>query len=767
MDLSQVLRRGNGSARSGLGRHTVGNALVVHLPNGMTEEAQALALGVAPDTEHDLVVLDLPVDLPVSIWESVAEVLPRRRRGVRLVIGGRSREGTALAGQWLAERINRPVLAPDGVVFPSAGGALFVHSGQSSGWVRFQPGRPSAWDSKRFPRPAWDSRQTAETTVTSSTGVAEPLPGGFWIRPTGGDTVANQHRRALITAMPTQHETMTIVLGCPGLPALSLDDVARLWMKLPADVRANARFVQYGPVSADGPYGQALADLLAERTGVYTGLPIGSPDAPVIRTVLPDGSPGWYPSAREIGYRPRESPELRGYRAPIDGLNEIAPAVYWYAPDAVIEVVQSGLLVRPPQDGPNTPAVRALTIDPSLHTLAYDPAVDADEPRMLLLAQDVLARLDQRTRQMSRVLPAAALLHARAQVRPVERTVAMRVIPPALPAAEPQAPVPEVIESVDAHDAPQEIPPAGIPPVEIPVGVAPTDVKQVLEQPKAMTVAARLNPTPAVARLRVQSTPGADATALLPARGVEKEREWLRRSLGAEFGVRSNAVARILSQHPGFQGALSTSSAQVLTDAVAVQLYLSASGASIDHELRTGANGPHVPLARCVVSGLSRLPSHRGTATFATTLPPEAWKLLVSRPALTEWGFLNTLTRQSSTLDGDVEVLVWSITGRRTKLLEPAEGGVDNRVVFVPGTSFKVLRAQQPSAAARGVVLLRELTTGEVDDDGRVATDRVALDELATTALDRELERWAGQDPAGSELDDRAAGRFGAFPGLV
>jgi hypothetical protein len=228
----------------------------------------------------------------------------------------------------------------------------------------------------------------------------------------------------------------------------------------------------------------------------------------------------------------------------------------------------------------------------------------------------------------------------------------------------------------------------------------------------------------------------------------------------------SNSVARILSEHPGFQGALSTSSVEVLTDAVAVQLYLSAKGTAIDAGLRSGVNGPHVPIARCVVAGLSRLPSHRGPATFVTSLSSSATTLYRTQKVLTEWGFLNTLTQPSSTLDGDTDVLVWSITARRTKLLEPAEAGVENRVLFVPGTSFKVLELREPADGARGLVLLRELTASEVDETGKVASDRISLDELALVSLRRELEVWAeaeGRRP----MDKKAAQRFTALPGLV
>ncbi|UKD59057.1 hypothetical protein L3Q65_20795 [Amycolatopsis sp. FU40] len=809
MELS-LIRRDDGA----LEKKTVGNALVVHLAQGMTGEAQSLALGVAADPDHDLVVVDLPVDSPIAMWESVAKALPRRRRGVRLVIGGRSRETTALAGQWLAERINRPVLAPDGSVIPSAGGALFVHAGRGGGWVRFRPGRPPAWEAKRFPRPAWDSGIAAELTPTSSRGVAEPLPGGLWVRPVGFDAPQRHHRTALISRMPAQHDTMTIVLGCPGCPPLALDDAARLWVQLPEKVRAKARFVQYGPMQVPGEaaIGQALADLLGKPVAFYAGVPVGSPQLPTLRTVLYDGRLGWRPFTTELGYEPRSGdetplPELLSHRPPIHGLDQVSPAVYWYSPDAVVEVVQSGLLVRPPQDGPSSAAIREIGLDAAVHNLTFDAADEGSASRMRLLAEDLLARLDEQTRRMSRVLPAAALLAERARPRVAARAldaiesghpapVAVAAPPaaylPAAPAAlgiaaptevpgaiAAPAPVPAPVKPEAPAEPPVKVsaaPPAAKPITQLaPADVAPAKpveppVAKVPAPEKLPAAPASDKPKPAPAELRFQETPGAESTALLPKRGADKERQWLRKSLGAEYGLMSNTVARILSEHPGFQGVLSTSSsAEVLTDAVAVQLYLSPKGSTIDAGLRRGANGPHVPVARCVVAGLSRLPSHRGPATFATELPPSAWPLLDGRKVLTEWGFLNALTHPSSAVDGETDVLVWSITGRRTKLLEPSEGGVENRVLFVPGTSFKVLETRKPAAGARGAVLLRELTASEIDETGRVANDRASLDELAMNSLRQTVQTWAeaGEDLVATVMDEQAAERFGALPGLA
>jgi hypothetical protein len=877
-----IVRRHNAAEGSELSKHTVGNALVIHPAGGMTDEAQALALGVAPDTEHDLVVVDLPVNSPIAMWESVARALPRRRRGVRLVIGGRSRETAAMAGQWLSERIGRTVIAPDGMVIPSAGGSLFVHSGRGSGWVRFQPGRAPRWEAKRFPRPTWDSALTAEVSSTSSRGVVEPLPGGLWIRPVGFDQRQSQHRGRLIRGLPPQDNVLTIVLGCPGCPPLTLDDAARLWVRLPESVRQNARFAQYGPMSTPSgtKLGQAIADLVGKEISFYSGMPVGSTKTPEVRTVLFDGRLGWRAFARELAYRPRVDgvqdapPRLVSHRTPLLGLMEVSPAVYWYSPDAVIEVVQSGLLVRSPHDGARTLALRGVTLDNAIHNLTFDAASEDTVARMRALAEDVFGRLDPETRRVSRILPASALLAERATAQVTRKAMAeieAGGFAPALSATSTEVAIREPSEdgsviaeagsgayqpvgqapsfagpvdlAVDAVPAPAEVPAVGIvqrlepvkttsvtapaptapvpPPVSLPVSpisasqppwfrtestagpagettvqvpiqptvgstvdatsetradaaVTLTRVEQPLEVPEPVEEIAEpapevLEESPAAeprTDVSVQPTPVPEASALLPKRGVDQERGWLRKSLGQEYGLMSNGIARVLSQHPGFQGALSTSQAEVLTDAVAVQLYLSSKGAAIDAGLRTGNVGPHVPIARCVVAGLSRLPSHRGPATFTTSPSPKEWELYRTHKVFTEWGFLNTLAGPSSNVPGDTDVLVWSITARRTKLLEPLQGGLEDRVLFVPGTSFKVLELKEPQEGARGLVMLRELTPSEVDETGRVDPNRVSLDELALVSLRRELEVWAESDER-RPIDPGAAARFSVLPGLV
>ncbi|HEX3783011.1 MAG TPA: hypothetical protein VHX38_25375 [Pseudonocardiaceae bacterium] len=881
MSLVQRRRAADGPIK--LSKHTVGNALVVHPASGMTRASQELALRVAPDGEHDLVVVDLPPGLPISMWESVAALLPRHRQGVRLVINGRSRETTALAGQWLSERLGRPVVAPDGRLRRGVGGTLFVESGQGSGWVRFRPGRPPSWETKRFPRPPWDIGIISEVTPTSARCVAEPIPGGIWIRPVGYDAQQRQSRVWLTEALPCQPEVLTIVLGAPGCPPVSLDDAARVWKRLPEEIRGKVRFAHYGPVwLAEGRvFSQELADLLSTRITSYTGLPMGPGQPPAVHSVGADGRLGWQAFARELAYEPGASsgttkaPTLISHRPPLQGIEEVSPAVYWYAPDAVIEVVQSGLWLRPPEDLAHADVVRSVPLDWTMNRVVFEVSDAARAARMRMLAEDVMARLDPPTRQISQFVSAASLLSGRPVINvggralgsvdseagsprraaleneaatsvqvgpgpmvinaaapdlsatatgagqdeiailvnadtvsleaepaptkvlrrpatqggqsPAEAKAAVAAPPapptgtapptvdstgPATPATqrptEPAAPLggfrlesQSIPGQEESFEIPEPPPPAA-PPEPAAPPAPPEDAEQ---QAPAPTAPAEL-PVERKLVVRVQPTPAGDASALIPTSGMEEERRWLRSNLGQQYGTLANAVARVLSEHPGFHGALTRSAGEVLTDAVAVRLYLSGQGASVDEALRTATVGPHIPFARCVVAGLARLPSHRGPSVFAASPTEEALRLYREHQVITEWGFTHALSAPCSETKGEYDVLLWAMTARRTKLLEPETDGIADRVLFVPGTSFKVLDIVEPKDGARGQLMLRELAAGEIDSDGRVDPSRVSLDELATNTLLRQVERWAAEKPQ-RRIDVLGVQRFDALPGLV
>ncbi|GAA0804879.1 hypothetical protein [Spirilliplanes yamanashiensis] len=877
-----ALHNSQAQRRQDIAGHTVGNAMVLHLENSISAEARALAMNVAQDDQNDIVVLDVAGDLPAELWESVARALPRRRRrGVRLVVCGRYRSSSTLVGPWLAQRLRRTVVAAHGDVLPGASGSLFVHPGPQTGWVRYRPGKPGAWDAKRFPTPAWDGALTADY-ATSSTGVAEPLPAGAWIHHAGAGDAVRAAREWLVSSVPCQPDVLLVLLGCPGTPPVALDDVLRFWRTLDETHRRMVRFAAYGPVAlppGETP-GRALADLLGEPVVCLTGVPLGEPAKPDVYTIATDGRLGWNAFVREVGYAPRErptaqppAPVMLSYRTPEFFGRSVGGPVFWYAADAVIEVIQGGLWIRPPEAPRHAPRIRAARLDPDRSAVVFDDANEQQAARMRVLAQDVIDRLDPATREHSVLVQASALAEAMADatgpgqapaggrlgeepaapaeeaalpvaavepataealgqrapsigaletlrvgVRPGQAQGVLApdtgpepapepVGPPASPApprapAEPAAPLPAppptpapappaapapvpapapVLPPAPAQPvaaAPSIIPPAAPPtaPLAVPPaapgapGAAPKPAPggaPVAPRTPAVDVAAPADPPAAGGGApRLQQAPVRAASALIPGRGLGEERAWLRRSLNTEFTALSTAVTRVLSQHPGLKRAADTDPDEVLTDSVAVRLYLSPAGSAIDAGLRAARKGPHVPFARCVVAGLVRLPSHRGATVYTASPSAQQWRLVTERKVVTEWGFLNALT-EPGPQTGTVDVLIWAMTARRTRILEPdGAGHADNRVLFVPGTSFKVLEAVAPGPGTRGRLFLRELAANEIDEAGKVAEDRLQLDELAAGSLRRCAERWAESAPA-SVVGEDALARFGALPGLT
>jgi hypothetical protein len=235
----------------------------------------------------------------------------------------------------------------------------------------------------------------------------------------------------------------------------------------------------------------------------------------------------------------------------------------------------------------------------------------------------------------------------------------------------------------------------------------------------------------------VQPVPKGAACAVPPERGIERERDWVRKTFRAQFDVAAGTVSRVISQVPGLRGASREKASDALIDLVAVRLYLTGNSAGVDESVRSARVGPHVPLARCVASGLRRLPSYRGTAVLGAE-PTDAERAWYRDGRLvTEWAFCPAVALPSDDLPPHPRFVVWSMTARRTGLLDPT---VPDRVVFLPGTTFKVLR---PAASAADPVLIREVAATEIGADGRVTPGRSALDDLALESLERAVAALA------------------------
>ncbi|MFE7271401.1 hypothetical protein [Streptomyces sp. NPDC057623] len=1018
----QLDRGSRSGGRAGLECQSIGGALLVHPAGKVNPQLHAFAGGLAHDPEHTLVVVDLPEDPPAEDWEAVASLLKRRGRSFRVIIGRPSRETAMTAGQLLADRLERTVLTPDGWVLPAAGGVLFVPEAAGSGWLGFQPRRSSTWArlgppkrapqvSRRFPVPKWDHAVPECSFATGANGTAEPVPGGVWVRRTDQpDGEQDVHRRRLAASLLCQSDRLVVVLGCPGGAHLSVEDIERFWGRVAPAARPLVRFTAYGPVAV--PKGSALGQVLADRFGqqvtVYAGLPtVGEPgtDAAQIRVLATDGTPGPPAFVRELVYRPAAAPgsaapppELRGRRRPADGLPEVSPGVYEYAPDAVVEVTQSGLWLRPPAAAADAPAVHRVPADPGMTVIHFDAGTPESAERMRTLAEEVRQQLDPALAESCRVRPApkhaaeknsgaapsrrggagapdaAAGVAGPEQVSLAGEPARMAGVSEAGPAAEAVAapprriepaggvpgpegrasgpagtasgvpgadgrvsrpvgvgvdvpgpatgpaetasevpgaeggasrpasevpgadsgasgtegsvpgpvpapvvgvpgpagtapepavsrseaaaeaseptPVPGVSEpgAAPAASAPvppdaadptdpaasggrqaqasqasipapaplrprslrlESAPPPGAPPAEsaeaAPAGAGTVDPEPVADpapraaaprpaaasSPPPPPAAAPMSPraptpppnpaaapappdapapapapTPAARpkaqrpAVRMQPVPAPDACAVPPEHGIEQERTWLRRTLKEQYDSAANHVARVLSESPGLRGGSKQSADDVVTDLVAVRLYLSGGTDRIDSAVRGATVGPHVPLARCVASGLRRLPSYRGATLLRATLSEAEWQWYGKRRLVTEWAFCCALTAAHPEMAGDVDVLIWSMTARRTALLDPT---VPDRVLYLPGTSFKVLGVRDEE---RRVLLLRELTGPEIGADGSVDIRRLPLDDLAMARLEQAETEWRDGKPV-VRLPAAALGSLRNPPGLI
>jgi hypothetical protein len=312
------------------------------------------------------------------------------------------------------------------------------------------------------------------------------------------------------------------------------------------------------------------------------------------------------------------------------------------------------------------------------------------------------------------------------------------VVAPALPAGlrlESPAPGPEA-----EHDVVRDVAPAAV-----------------AAQVVAERVAAPANPmSTSDSRLAfaAQPVPAAAASAVPPTRGLAEERTWLHKALSDQYDVAASTVSRMLSEVPGLRVGMEAD--EVLADLVAVRLYLTGDTEGVDRAVRAATPGPHVPMARCVSSGLRRLPSFRGATQLWAKAGPSELDWYRERALVSEWAFLTASTASRPPRAGEIEFRIWAMTARRTQLIDAR---VADRVLFVPGTNFKVLDVRDEPTP---VVLLRELSTAEIGEDGDVNAGRSMFDDLALNGLDQAAQEWSAQP-------DTTAPRLTATapPGLV
>ncbi|MFI9274613.1 hypothetical protein ACIGXM_28480 [Kitasatospora sp. NPDC052896] len=406
------------SAAPGLQCRAAGHALLVHPKGRPDPQAVEFTARLAPDPQHTPVVLDLPRGALDTAWEPVARLLADRPGSLRLVFGRATAAEARRAGQRIADHLDRVVLVPDGEPVPTAGGGLFVPIDHGAGWLQLRPGRLAQPESHRYPRPLWEFSTLDRPWATSPYGMVESVPCGVWLRGARPTGLLDGWRR-LVETLPADPHVLTVVLGSPGGPAVPLADAIGLWDTLLPSVRRQVRFVPYGPVALPpgaGALGQELADAFGQHVVVCAGLPVlpAAHDAPPhVRGLLADGSPGWQPHAARYRYSPRPQtlfeappPELLGVRAPLPALPQVGTGVWEFAAGAVLEIVQSGLWLRPALEPGDGDDVRRLPAPQGYAALLYDRSEPATAERMHAFAQDLLWLLPPEARDAYRIAPA-------------------------------------------------------------------------------------------------------------------------------------------------------------------------------------------------------------------------------------------------------------------------------------------------------------------------------------------------------------------------
>jgi hypothetical protein len=183
-------------------------------------------------------------------------------------------------------------------------------------------------------------------------------------------------------------------------------------------------------------------------------------------------------------------------------------------------------------------------------------------------------------------------------------------------------------------------------------------------------------------------------------RSTEPERDALRRMLGERYGEHAAVACRHIVERPDDPEAFEA----VVTDLASVSACLRHDEEVLVEALRSGKLGRLWPYAASVVSGLRRLPTHQGV----TVCWGEARRFRTG-DVLVEHGLLNTVAGPEVPVDGRVEFLLWSATGRRVSVVDSFGSVIQERVVFPPGTAFKVLAVVEAEESAPMQVMAQEV----------------------------------------------------------
>ncbi|MFF5408281.1 hypothetical protein ACFY8K_35710 [Streptomyces misionensis] len=648
-----------------------GDAWLVHPENALDQRSRMFAAGLAPDTHLTVVVIDVPDRTDETIIDEVARALPPGRSGLRLIFGRTPPGGAAPAGRRLAENLGRVVVTAVGRPWPAADGALFISCDRGPGWVLYRPSGEESGDGRRFPRPVWETDLPDQPFSVSECFSAEPIAAGLWVRPAEETAATQKDRTLLMSRLRSRNDSVTVVLGASGQAAVPLDAITRLWRGLPEHTRTSARFVGFGPV--DGPPQRHVAEVLAEAVG-----------API----------RWYnglPVSASRGVA-----DARGQVLAVHPDGSLGRPLM--ARELVLLPPKSPGSRRPPLVTDHDWPIGDLpVVSPGIHWYGSGTLMEvtvgglwvrgAEEPDHANALRTASFDVHR-----ERVVYDSREATDTPDLRRLAEELAQRV------AADGQVPV-DVVQAPMGDGwhpgpAPSKGPPAAQTAADTePAGPAPEPPSEKREHPSA---------------------------------------DRLRTAFGRQYEETAALVTALLHQQPALlqDGPADVAAAEL----IALRLHLLTGGPVTQTPQETEGSALE-PLSRLCARGWLRLPVFHGPVILRCSLDDSEMSWYAGQTTVVEPDWCGAAFSGPPGLEGNTDVLILSVGGRRTALLEI---GDPDWVLFRPDTRFAVLSVQP---GERNLLLLRELPPRAVPDP---AADCRASRELRRSLLEWQRDGWTG-----------------------
>jgi hypothetical protein len=323
-----------------------------------------------------------------------------------------------------------------------------------------------------------------------------------------------------VLRFPLSADRMAVLVGAPGEASPSVDDLSVLLSALAPALAGRAVLMPYGTGKSDRPLGQEVADRIGREVLAAHVLPRETPSGQTEFSALgSDGQPTWRPYVAISRYQRGKRPAPWWWTAPIPELRFAPDAVCALTEGWVLELIPSGMLVRPGA-APSPAEYYHHPVDPEMIGVIFTdfPGSSAQLPEAVLRAMHtLLSRLPAADRRRLR-LGSAAAPHLMAQVDRLAELLlgsggeapSRDLVVPTNEGPLPEAPAVEVSRAT----APADIAaPTAVAPVEtlVPAAVVPTETPAPAEAP-ATTVPAVSAPAD-----ELPEVPAPDAEILAPA----------------------------------------------------------------------------------------------------------------------------------------------------------------------------------------------------------------------------------------------------------